>query len=330
MSDCLGNESSALVMRALQGMVNSMSGKTVPITRETRIDRYFREVCGAESLEYLDITFQIEETFEIQLPREMWDYLADAKLGLTSEEWEAQYAPFFNFGRLADFIAHRVDYFKIEPVSMMGRPCLTAGAFRFMQETAHRVDPRVRRFGPSSAIRSHLSGKKSRRFWTIVRAASGNRIPRLKPPESTPSMYAFKSSIVLTPLIFICYSLIRWMYEINSLSIWPSQERKPDYGLGFQIFSFLVENGPRILLISLTIFTLTYLVQLIRSRKQPSSSIGPDKFVTFRDLADFIAGERFNKCRACGASFDNSVHGQCSNCGAAINVEDTNDSTIVA
>lgn len=317
-------------MKALQGMVNSMSGKTVPITRETRIDRCFREVCGAESLEYLDITFQIEETFEIRLPGEMWDYLAGAKLGLTSEEWEAQYAPFFNFGRLADFIAHRVDYFKIEPVSIMGRPCLTAGAFRFMQEAAHRVDPSVEHFGPSSAIRSHLGGKKFRRFWTIVRAASGNRIPRLRPPESTPSINAFKSSIVLTPLIFICYSLIRWMYEINSLSIWPGQQQDPDYGLGHQVFSFLVRNGPSILLISLTIFTVTYLVQLIRVRRKPSRSFGPEKFETFRDLAEFIAEDICKRCGACGMIIEGVVHVQCPNCGAMLENEGSNQSTAAA
>jgi acyl carrier protein len=45
---------------AIQEAVNKVTGKSVPIARDTRMDRYFIEVAGTDSLEYLDLSFKLE------------------------------------------------------------------------------------------------------------------------------------------------------------------------------------------------------------------------------------------------------------------------------
>ncbi|HTU91268.1 MAG TPA: hypothetical protein VMF69_14405 [Gemmataceae bacterium] len=110
------------------------------------------------------------------------------------EEWEREHAPHFTFRRLVKFIQERAKPIPLEPITMLGKPCLTAGIFRGLEHLARQIDPKATRFGPSTPIRRCLRGVWLRLFWHRLRWMFQDQLP--PPRQITLSSRGFLHSLL--------------------------------------------------------------------------------------------------------------------------------------
>jgi hypothetical protein len=99
------------------------------------------------------------------------------------EQWEV-IARDFTFGALARYVQERVDAVPMAPVTILGRPCLTAGIFRGLEELVLRMDRSVKQFGPSTPIASRLGRSRLDDLSTRLRWISLGRLPAPAQPET--------------------------------------------------------------------------------------------------------------------------------------------------
>jgi hypothetical protein len=92
-------------------------------------------------------------------------------------QWEATVAPFLTFRSLAEFIREHAAAVSLEPVTLLGKPCATAGAFRGVEGLARQIDPKIPRFGPSTPIQTRLRGPRLYRYWDRLRWVTEDRVP---------------------------------------------------------------------------------------------------------------------------------------------------------
>ncbi len=298
--------SSDAVLMVIQGLLDDLSGKSVPITRDTRIDRYFNDVCGADSLEYLHLTFSIEDALNIRLSDEDWRFLAGAMDGLTTEEWELRYAPFFTFGRLADLVAHRAKIVAIRPITILGSTSKAAGAFRFIQDALQKIVPHVKSFGPSTPIVDRVPRWKLSTFWAVMRGASGNRVPPL--PKGRTSVVAF--TIIGTLVAFGLGALALGAIEAAMRNVGPFANRE---SFREWVASSLVIISLAAIPISIIAYILQFFLPVVKTR----GSLLPPGVCTFRDLAYLIGGERGGRCKQCSYDMTENTTGRCPECGSA-------------
>jgi hypothetical protein len=95
-------------------------------------------------------------------------------------DWERDGFPQIAFGDLARFIAERTPVTaKFEPVTVFGRVCAPAGAFRGLHQLAEQVAKAPQRLGPSTPIHDVLRGWELRQFWNQVRWRTVDAVPPL-------------------------------------------------------------------------------------------------------------------------------------------------------
>ncbi|HEY7313114.1 MAG TPA: hypothetical protein VH643_27445 [Gemmataceae bacterium] len=133
--------------------------------------------CLVGEVEYITrIAWTIETFFGFSCRPEEWNCYFG--LNATSrEEWEHFFAPCFTFRRLVEFIQARVKPLPLEPITVLGKPCLTAGIFRGLERLARQVHPALRQIAPSTPICARLHGLCLRRFWNRLRWITEERIP---------------------------------------------------------------------------------------------------------------------------------------------------------
>lgn len=226
-----------------------------PFDAETRIEHHLQATEIAEDLDLMEIANGIETLFGFKCPRQEWhDFF-----GITirdAEEWEKTVAPRLTFEALADFIQERLNFISFEPVTVLGKPCLTAGIFRGLEQLAVQVNPRASRFAPSTSIRECLRGVRLRRFWNRLRWMIEDQIP--PPPKLELSGRG------------CLHSLIFKLSFGSAIALW----RKDLFGLLVGIVTAFV------LLIPLAV-----IVGLIEDRLNPL----PEGIETFGDLSRVLA-----------------------------------------
>lgn len=289
-------------LRLIQEAVNQMTGKSVPITPNTRMDRYFIEVVGADSLEYLDLSFRLEAKLGVKLSQDDWKFLTGDELCKDPGEWEAKYAPMFTFGRLAELVAHRAKFRKIEPETILGATSLPAGAFRRIEAIAKDFDPKIGSFAPSTPILDCFRGRPLQLFWGRLRVLSENRIPPLLVGRIDKTV-AWLGGLWGVIFCLFLYGAIAWalaafvgMSPASTISSW------------WFVFCF-----PPIAL-----FFSSRLLLFVVDRMRPHSSILPNGIESFRDLAMLVAGERGGWCEKCGYDLTGLVSGRCPECGTEV------------
>lgn len=296
------------ILQLLQNVLDELSEESIPITRDMRIDRYFNEVCGADSLEYLELSFAAEARFGIQLSNEDWKFLAGHEFCASAEEWEAKYAHMFTFGRLAALIAGRVDLGSLEPVTIFGATSLAAGAFRRLQGLARRVDRNVEDFAPSTKLLDRFQGSKLRKFWALLRAVSGNRVPPLA--ASTASRianYMWSTPGVVFSLIVgaaATFWLIRGTFGVGmggSRLAW--------------IFTWLVMSLGMSIVPAILLLIATGVLKLFGHQIGPQRSMLPHGIETFRDVSLLVAGDRGGWCQQCDYDLTGLDGRRCPECG---------------
>ncbi|HEY7329128.1 MAG TPA: hypothetical protein VH592_15910 [Gemmataceae bacterium] len=92
-------------------------------------------------------------------------------------EWEKNTAPRLTFRALANFIRERLDPISFAPVTLLSKPCLTAGVFRGLEQLAEKIHPKVTKFAPSTPIRARLRGFRLLYFWSELRWIMEDQLP---------------------------------------------------------------------------------------------------------------------------------------------------------
>src|SRR6185437_8333692 len=152
----------------------------------TRIDHHLESEGISEEIDITEILHDIEQFFRFSCRLEEWQsYVGwDTK---DQEEWERKYAPQFTFGRLADFIRERVEAISLEPLTLLGKPCLTAGIFRGLERLAEQINPKTPRFAPTHRSASVCAGLA---FTNSGTAYGGLSRSRYRPHRGSPSACA--------------------------------------------------------------------------------------------------------------------------------------------
>ena len=145
---------------------------------DTRLDDYFKAEGIWDELDTGELAEEINAFFGFSCSVEEWDQFFGWRAGARDTDgWEQLYAPHFTFRGLADFIRERVEPIFFEPLTLLGKPCLTAGIFRGLERLTERIHPAASRFAPSTPIRVCLRGSRLRSFWSRLRWMTEDRIP---------------------------------------------------------------------------------------------------------------------------------------------------------
>ncbi|HWG44933.1 MAG TPA: hypothetical protein VN688_19345 [Gemmataceae bacterium] len=227
----------------------------------TRIDHHLESEGISEEIDITEILHDIEQFFRFSCRLEEWQsYFGwDTK---DPEEWERKYAPQFTFGRLADFIRERVEAISLEPLTLLGKPCLTAGIFRGLERLAEQINPKTPRFAPHTPIRECLCGTRLHQFWNRLRWIVEEQIPPA--PRLPLSMRGFMHSLAFKFGIGLLIAL--WRRNLQGLLI-------------------------GVLLTFLLLIPVGWLISFINSRINPL----PKGIETFGDLARFLAAATADK-----------------------------------
>jgi acyl carrier protein len=292
----------ASALQLIQVAVNQVTGKSVPITSNTRMDQYFNDVAGADSLEYLDLSFRLEDKLGVKLSQDDWRFLSGSELCQSNEEWEVKFAPMFTFGRLAELVAHRAKLGRVEPATILGATSLSAGAFRCIETIAKEIDNKIKLFAPSTPILDCFEGRKLHQFWGRLRALSADRIPPLLFGRIDQAL-AWLGGLWGILLCLALYAVMVWKLIVV---------------FGFSVAdpfwkAFLYFSLPVILL-----FLSSKALHFLVARLRPASSVLPNGIETFRDVAKLVAGEREGWCEKCGYDLTGLTSSRCPECGTEI------------
>lgn len=186
-----------------------------------------------------------------------------------SSDWEKRVAPRLTFRTLADFIQDQVTPIALEPINLLGRPCLTAGIFRGIEQLATQVDPQVKPFAPSTPIHRCLRGLRLRLFWDRLRWIIEDQLP--PPPKIELSERGFFRSLIFKIGVGVAISL--WRMDLSGLFL-------------------------GILTTFALLFPLAVVVGMIEDRLNPL----PEEIETFGDLARVLAAillDQQNEAASC-------------------------------
>lgn len=288
------------VLRILQEVLNSMIGQCGPICADTIIPHYLEAHDQTEEIDYLDIGFRLEARLGFRLTNEDWDFIIGWRLCKSREEWEARYAPFATFGRLADLIAQRASLGIVRPVTILGSTSLAAGAFRQIEAIVRQHEPNGAPFAPSTPILDRLKGESLRRVWIRCQIISGNRIPSLIEPTTTKALGAIFNGLFGAFLVLVAYGFLVWqLWRI--IKLWFS--------------STLLAGILSCYASAVVLWLIPRVITGIEGRLRYSEFVLPKDIRTFRDLAELIAGDRGGWCAKCGYDLTGLIENRCPECG---------------
>lgn len=281
-----------MYLRGFRHLLRDSTGIDLPVNYETRIDLHLEELGDWDDISLLDLSFRIEAWFHYFVTTEDWEQLSGADL------------KYFTFGRLADLIAGQVDALRVRPDVVLGKPCLTAGAFRSIQRAIAQQGGRKIRFGPSTRIDEVLRGFGLRRFWKTMRWLSDVRVPPLMEfswsrTDRVAHLAAGGVLIVLLISILAEFSSVLLDIMVHPVLLLLSI-------LGAIAFSAVVLAA--MMIVGRTIgFILNRVTRVL-----------PDGVETFGDLARLVAGENRGYCESCRYNLTGVVSERCPECGSLI------------
>lgn len=167
------------IFRGVAWIWRETTGDKAPITPDTRItDRI------PDGFEVIDLEIAMADYFGEDPPdhedwslEACWYFHREQRRARGEEDDEP---PPLTFQMLVEFIESRAVGGPIEPVYVLGKQCLSAGAFRAIEEAVHRSLRDAPRFPPSDPVLNVLRGQHLRVAWDRMRWLSDDRLPRLK------------------------------------------------------------------------------------------------------------------------------------------------------
>jgi hypothetical protein len=150
-------------------------GYEEPLDLDTR---FFDDFRGGvlEDLDFGDVIFRMEREFGFSCAVDEWNSFLGTPIQ-DVDVWERDIAPQLTFRALVDFIRERLEPISLEPITLLGRPCRTAGIFRDLERLVGQIHPAAIRFGPSTPIRARLRGLRLHQLWDRLRWITEDRIP---------------------------------------------------------------------------------------------------------------------------------------------------------
>jgi hypothetical protein len=121
-------------------------------------------------IDFADMYDELKEFFGF--PRALDEWVDHFRLTSPTED-----APKFTFRALAEYIQARVEAVAMGPITILGKPCATAGVFRGLEGHVRQIDRNVERFGPSTPIRERLRGNALHQFCRKLHWVSLGRVP---------------------------------------------------------------------------------------------------------------------------------------------------------
>lgn len=301
--------SSDVAFKAIQEAVFEITDMSVPISPETRMDRYFKDILGSDEIYYAGLSLELEFKLGAKVSNDDWVYLSGRTPGMSSEEWEVRYAELFTFGRLADLVALRARIGAVRPLTILGATSVSAGAFRRIEEIVLNTDPNIESFGPSTKILDRLRRRTLRQVWAKLRLLSRNRIPVLRTTWSeivAESLFGTRGVLLVLILTFVGFVIIgrvtglttniSWAHWIALLILWGNS-------------------------IAGAIAVSAFVSAVLLRRHGNNNDAGklPKGIKTFRDLAELISGDRGGWCTKCDYDLTGLTSGICPECGTPIN-----------
>lgn len=134
------------------------------------------------NIDFDDVACGLGWLFGLTCSWEEWEFFLGKHIQDDSE-WEKTIAPKLTFRALADFIRERLNPISLEPMTLLGKPCLTAGVFRALEKLAKQIKPKINCFAPSTPIRARLRGIRLHCFWSQLRWMIEDQLP---PPPHIP------------------------------------------------------------------------------------------------------------------------------------------------
>ncbi len=153
-----------------------------PISPEMNFAEPFKADGPYEDIDLADVFYRLERTFGFKCPKKEWHAFMGTDL-TDLDEWEKTIAPRLTFRALAEFIREKLKPISFEPLTILGKPCLTAGVFRGLERLTEQIDPKVRPFAPSTPIRARLRGFRLRCCWSKLQWIMEDQLP--DPPRIT-------------------------------------------------------------------------------------------------------------------------------------------------
>jgi hypothetical protein len=228
----------------------------------------FNDEGSYDEIDFGDVIPYIHRHFGFSCAMEEWKIF----LGLhiqSLDEWQRDIAPRLTFRALADFIRERLKPISFEPITLLGKPCLTAGIFRSLERLVEQIHPKATRFAPSTPIRARLRGVRLHRFWSRLRWMLHDQLPPA--PRITLTGRGFLHSLYLKCLIGTL--IILWKRDPRGLFA------------GFAATFFLL-------------IPVAWAVELVNVLRNPL----PEEIETFGDLARVLAAillDQQNEAASC-------------------------------
>jgi hypothetical protein len=226
-------------------------GYEEPLDLDMRFFDDFREGGLHGEIDFGDVIFRMEKEFGFSCALKEWKTFLGTPIQ-DVDVWQRDIGPQLTFRALVDFIRRRVEPICLEPITLLGKPCLTAGIFRALECLAGQIHPAVSAFAPSTPIRARLRGLRLRRFWDRLRWIMEDRIP--EPPRIKLGCGSFYLKIGIGLFIAL------WHRDLDGL--WLSLK-----------------------VTALLFLPTAFLVEFLNSRLNPL----PKEIQTFGDLARYLA-----------------------------------------
>lgn len=150
----------------------------------------------------LSFVFCCEYAFGIRIRHAEARHLFDLRQALTIAEF-------------CEFLASKAEAVRIEPVTVLGRPCLAAGAFLAVRRLLDRAGADMTDLAPSSALLPYLRRWPRVFRWDVAKMAPG-RLPILRyimHPVVQGCVSHFGNCLLLAGLFF----LLHWIWQFGAL-----------------------------------------------------------------------------------------------------------------
>lgn len=184
------------------------------IDRHLRVDRLSDLIGLHEQHDFADIIDGLECLFGFSCSEEEWvSYFNLSPENVSLEEWEQIFAPGFTFRRLTQFIQEKASLIALEPITLLGKPCLTAGIFRGLEQLIRQISPNTKKFAPSTPIHECLKGTRLRTFWNRLRWIVEDQLPPA--PRITLHSRAVWQSLFLKILLGVVIAV--WRGDLSGI-----------------------------------------------------------------------------------------------------------------
>lgn len=174
------DESHRAVLYGLQVIMRRDIGVSEPIAASTL---FFSVADGWKEIDLADVFYLVEKHFEVRIALSTWDAIfRDGHH--EAADWNQNIGKRLTFGHVAAFIAARLPMTRLAPLTILGKRCEQAGAFRTIEQLVERFDTSDAQFGPSTPIRERLRGSTLKRVWNQLTWLSEGRLPELRKSPS--------------------------------------------------------------------------------------------------------------------------------------------------